>query len=119
MTQIPFKPFQPPPNFGRLGLEERLRILEKRLTSLEYALGRFQAGTSSQTTNASGVATVTFAVPYTQAPQVVIQCRGTIAVANGCTPSTTGFVFNARNAAGALLTSTSINFDWMAYLPVT
>lgn len=77
-----------------------------------------QSGAATVTTNSSGLATVTFPVPFDTAPTVVT-CGNATGTAHQvyplAAPSTTSFTVAVFTLAGALVVSGGpLNLDWIA-----
>lgn len=103
------------------GLIAAVARIAQRLGAVERSIGSRQAvagGTSTVTTNGSGVATVTHGLPFTPSgivPAISGTANAWLILVDDPNTTATTFRVVVRTGAGALVTSTSVSFNWIAF----
>ena len=91
---------------------------EEIYTDLNVLAGKAKAGNVTDTTDANGKISVTFAEDFASTPVVVVQLEGEVNYYSVITAkSTTGFTAKILTSAGSPLVSTEVTFSYIAMLP--
>lgn len=102
-------------------LKEALKLVtwqETIYTQLNVLAGKAKAGTVTDTTDAGGLISVTFAAAFSSTPVVVVQLEEDVDYYSVITArNATGFTVKILDNAGNGLVTTAVTFSYIAMIP--